>query len=263
MRALAKIMGWTALLGLGLFIGGLIAGALMTWIWGIVLFLGSIIFGPIFQYAADREDGVYDAIYNRYGKTKKEDRMEEQKKDANEGYFSEQEAELIINLMKRQMRLENIKDGEEDPGVDPKITERLLALHKENYMRIQGKGGELRLSEDKKEASDARHLLEMACSSMLYSPSPQRDLRNICSIGTMTLYGAETVIYMLMPTHEGPVDYLAVFLVRTENAIRFFTLERSDIPFLCEFQDDRHVNHDTVKNGVEAADRIEEILKNT
>lgn len=262
MRALAKIMGWTALLGLGLFIGGLIAGARDTWIFGLIMFLGSIVLGPIFQYAADRGGGVYDALYDKEA-LKKEGDLMEKKKDENKGYFSEQEAELIINLMKRQMRLEDMKDGEEDPGVDPKITERLLALHKENYMRIQGKGGELRPSEDKKETYDAKYLLEMACSSMLYSPSPQRDLRNIRCIATMTLYGAQTVFYLMTPTHEGPVDYFAVFLVRTEDAIRFFTLERSDMLFLCEFQDDRHVNHGTIKNGSEIFDRIEEILKNT
>lgn len=263
MRAMAKITGWTAILGIGLFFGGLIADARDTWIFGLIMFLGSIVLGPICQYAADRGDGVYDALYDKEALKKERDLMEKQKKDENKGFHSEQEMELILNLMKRQMRLEDMKDGEPDPGQDPKTVEKLLALHKENYMRICGKGGKLRPSEDKKETYDAKYLLEMACSSMLYSPTPRRDLRNIHCIATMTLYGAQTVFYLMTPTHAGPVDYFAVFLVRADEKVRFFTLERSDMLFLCEFRDDRHVNHGTIKNGSEIFDRIEEILKNT
>ncbi len=266
MRTMAKIMGWTAMLGIGLLIGGLIVGTRATWIWGIVLFLGSIILGPAFQYAADRKDGAYDHFYEaRATSAEKEKPMpkeHERQEEKGESFYSPEEQEIILNLMKRQIRLERLKEGEADVGDDLKDNERLLSMHKESYMRIKEEHGCLRHVSGIEEDA-AGQLLRTVCSCMLYSPNPNRDfcaLRAVCSI---EICGAQTLAYSFSPTAFQPIFYSWVFLVRTEdNEIRFFTLERSSdrFQYLCEFKSGRHINYEAVAKASEAFDRIEAIL---
>ena len=101
-------------------------------------------------------------------------------------------------------------------------------------------------------------LLEI-CKDMAHSPIPSK-FDKVFLISYQQLNGIPSIVYASSYQKGSIGQHVFLFLVRTAERIRFFTIETS-FPFaLCEYSDGKHFNYGQIENLAEVPSKIIEIL---
>ena len=102
-------------------------------------------------------------------------------------------------------------------------------------------------------------LLEI-CNNMVHSPIPSKFEKIFLIYSYRPLNGNPTIVYA-SSYQKGSIGQLVfVFLVKTTERIRFFTIETSFSFALCEYSDGKHFNYGQIENLADVPSKIIEIL---